>query len=110
MVATFRANSIGESHGLEDSSPVYGVAQVVYDIADTTVDVRLAPDSPMIPDGSDALTWAGLPVSGGQFEHTADTDRLAGGFYGADTEEVGGVFVRYYREGVVQGAFGAERE
>ena len=80
--------------------PLYGSAQVVFDLASATVDVMLRPESVA------SISWHGLAVQGGRFRHAVLGDEIAGVFYGPQAEEVGGVF----RRNLVTGAFGAERE
>ena len=72
--------------------------------SDSTVDITLQPD------GRDTLSWVDVSVRGGRFNHvTRDSVRavsgIAGGFYGPDAEEAGGVFFNANLEG----AFGASR-
>lgn len=51
------------------------------------------------------MTWSGIPLTSGGFGTGSDGNSIQGKFYGANHEEVGGVFER---ERVI-GAFGAKR-
>lgn len=53
------------------------------------------------------LTWEGLTVEAGRFEHDGDvTDSLSGAFFGAEHGEVAGTFFRDF----ITGVFGGVRE
>ena len=75
-----------------------------FDFADQTLDVNLTNVSG--PGTYADMSWNGLAVQNGLFGGGTDSNSLSGSFYGANHEEVGGVFERNQ----LIGAFGANRQ
>ena len=88
-------------------NPVQGHARIELDLASQDVDVAFTNIADVVTGNAHgAMAWTDLALTDGAFETGSTGDSISGRFYGADHEEVGGIFERNR----IVGAFGAARE
>ena len=88
-------------------NPVQGHAVIELDLASQDIDVAFTNIADVVTGNAHgAMAWADLALTDGAFETGSTGDSISGRFYGADHEEVGGIFER----NLIVGAFGAARE